>query len=305
MSKRLSSIPFEVSQSELLRDSQRFRDCVLGVMDRSGRERWVRLDSLSDLCIFTGGVFAEAHGHRCERQDPPEGVLIFCAAGQGFLELDGQRQEIGPGDLLYCPPGIPHRYGAAAPQPWTIGWMHLYGRKLPFYATLLGFTIADPVRHIGCPANLLEEFRQLAMALQAEESDRSLFVIQTQALHILGRIAAVPPSMATIPVQTQAIQKAMVLMEGSLDRPFDLAVFARHAGYHPSYFTRLFRQVTGQAPVAWFNRQKMRRACSLLQLSEQRIQDIARQLGFRDAFYFSKSFKRIIGVSPEAYRNRR
>jgi AraC-like DNA-binding protein len=274
-------------------------------MDKPTRERWARRKPLASLCVFACGIFAEARGHFCERPDSPEGVLIFCAQGRGYLELAGQRREIGPGDLLYCPPGIHHRYGADSRQPWTIGWMHLYGPQLPFYEKLLGFSRSRPVRHVGHRPELLEEFRQLTETLQSGGDDRHLFVIQAQALHILGRIAAVPPSMATIPVQTQAIQKAMVLMEGALDRPFDLAVFARHAGYHPSYFTRLFRQVTGQAPVAWFNRQKMRRASSLLQLSEQRVQDIARQLGFTDAFYFSKAFKKIIGISPEAYRNQR
>ena len=301
----LKPIPFEVSRPELLRDARAFRDCVLGVMDKANRERWTRREPLARLCVFSCGIFAEARGHHCERRDPPEGVLIFCAEGRGHLSLAGRRWEIGPGDLLYCPPGVHHIYSADSQQPWTIGWMHLYGRDLPFYEKLLGFTRSEPVRHIGRQPDLLEEFRRLSECFQSDGGDRNLFIIQAQALHILGRIAAVPPSMATIPVQTQAIQKAMTLMEASLDRPFDLARFARHAGYHPSYFTRLFRQVTGQPPVGWFNRQKMRRACSLLQLSDQRIQDIARQLGYGDAFYFSKAFKKIIGIPPETYRLRR
>ena len=123
MPRALPPIPFEVSQSELLHDARRFQDCVLGVMDKPTRERWARRKPLASLCVFTCGIFAEARGHFCERPDSPEGVLIFCAQGRGYLELAGQRREIGPGDLLYCPPGIHHRYGADSRQPWTIGWM--------------------------------------------------------------------------------------------------------------------------------------------------------------------------------------
>ena len=47
---------------------------------------------------------------------------------------------------------------------------------------------------------------------------------------------------------------------------------------------------------------KMQRACELLDSTDKAIKVIAGEVGYQDAFYFSRIFKRIIGVSPQKYR---
>jgi AraC-like DNA-binding protein len=47
---------------------------------------------------------------------------------------------------------------------------------------------------------------------------------------------------------------------------------------------------------------KMQKACQLLDFSDRSIKDIAFSMGFEDPYYFSKRFRKIIGVSPRKYR---
>jgi AraC-like DNA-binding protein len=70
------------------------------------------------------------------------------------------------------------------------------------------------------------------------------------------------------------------------------------------YFIWLFRQVEGVPPGTYFNRRKMQYACSLLSDSSLKVQHIAELPDFAAPFYFSKAFKKIIGMSPVAWRTR-
>ena len=48
----------------------------------------------------------------------------------------------------------------------------------------------------------------------------------------------------------------------------------------------------------------MDEACSLLRISSMKINEIGSSLGYSDAYYFSRIFKKTIGVSPKKYRER-
>ncbi len=59
-----------------------------------------------------------------------------------------------------------------------------------------------------------------------------------------------------------------------------------------------------KTPLDYFNRRKMLHARALLHVPGLPIKVIAARLGYDDPLYFSKSFKRITGESPTAYRDR-
>jgi len=48
----------------------------------------------------------------------------------------------------------------------------------------------------------------------------------------------------------------------------------------------------------------MQRACALLTQSNIRVKEVAFRLGYDDALYFSRMFKRVIGLPPEKYRHK-
>ena len=60
---------------------------------------------------------------------------------------------------------------------------------------------------------------------------------------------------------------------------------------------------TSKSPIDFFIHLKMEEACRLLRLTTRRISDIANELGYKDQYYFSRLFKKKIGVSPRNYRS--
>lgn len=83
----------------------------------------------------------------------------------------------------------------------------------------------------------------------------------------------------------------------SLDR------LCRHVGLEKTYFCRLFKQVSGETPMQYFMRQKIELSKELLKAGE-RNSDIAAATGFADEFHFSRTFKKITGMSPRQYKDK-
>jgi AraC family transcriptional regulator of arabinose operon len=87
-----------------------------------------------------------------------------------------------------------------------------------------------------------------------------------------------------------------------LERVFLLPELAALAGLSPTSFSRLFAQEMGMPPMRYLEQLRINRACRLLELSQAKIESVARQVGFANPFYFTLRFKRQLGVSPRQYR---
>lgn len=77
---------------------------------------------------------------------------------------------------------------------------------------------------------------------------------------------------------------------------------AEIAGCSPSYFSKIFKEETGENFVEYLNRVRLVKAAELLQ-RDLSVSEIALQTGFKSASYFNKKFKEFFGVPPTSYHN--
>ena len=98
--------------------------------------------------------------------------------------------------------------------------------------------------------------------------------------------------------------KAMEVVERFMDDPgFLVEVFAHElAVSRPLLFTKL-KAITGQTPNNFVKSLRLKRSIQLLMDSDLGVAEIAYQVGFRDARYFSKCFQKEFGRTPSEYRN--
>lgn len=80
-----------------------------------------------------------------------------------------------------------------------------------------------------------------------------------------------------------------------------LDTLAELAGMHPSYYSQLFKSRMQKNPIEYITHLRMNRAKERLLTSNLRIRDIAREVGYRDEFYFSRRFRNYAGYAPTAY----
>lgn len=72
-------------------------------------------------------------------------------------------------------------------------------------------------------------------------------------------------------------------------------------GLSPNYLSALFKKSCQIGFSEYITQKKISRAKVLLLEKDRKIYEVAEQLGFESAFYFSKVFKKVEGVSPRDY----
>lgn len=83
-----------------------------------------------------------------------------------------------------------------------------------------------------------------------------------------------------------------------------LAEVAQQVYLSPSYLSVLFKKHCGESLVDYINRKKMEKACEMLLSDQYLINQVSELLSFDNAYYFTRVFKRYVGVTPREYQER-
>lgn len=97
-------------------------------------------------------------------------------------------------------------------------------------------------------------------------------------------------------------RKALEVIEENIALPLDTATLARLAHMSPSLLKKTFSRYAGVGVMEYFRTRKINAAIPLLRAGGS-VKEIAGQLGFTDAGYFSTVFRRVTGHSPTYYRH--
>lgn len=98
------------------------------------------------------------------------------------------------------------------------------------------------------------------------------------------------------------IRLACSFVEEHYQEAIKLEDVAEIVNLNPAYFSTLFVRKTGQSFTEYVTLFKIKKACELLTNSDMNINEIAGSLGFPDARYFSKLFRKKMGLKPTEYR---
>jgi AraC family transcriptional regulator of arabinose operon len=250
------------------------------------------------------GTFQSVKGHFVKRQDGnPEAIIIVCLAGQGTCRFNGREWYLKPGHLIVIPKKCPHSYEANNDNPWTIFWFHVVGDMFSHYLEELQISENEPIINIPNISGLMDAFEDVYQHTESGYTNTSLLCLSTSLAHFLGICKLYQRS---IKVSQQGvekrIEKTVEVMKKSLHRLMTLDQLAEIAGWSPTHYAALFKRMMNVPPLEFFTRLKMQSACEKLKLTHEPIQTIASSLGYNDAFYFSRLFKRHNELSPKNYR---
>jgi len=254
-----------------------------------------------DLYILAMGYYPRALGHNMQRTKHDTYLLLYCVAGEGMVECAGIKQSVGRGDLVLLPPGQSHNYSAHEDNPWSIYWVHFEGELID---DVLGFAkLSTGLNHLGVHPNLMVEFERLLSFRRSERALSGYIFAANIFRALLIQIGSLHRSVKTLSGHDTKIDAVKEYMQHHLDRELNLAGLAEMANLSKYYFTRRFKEQTGQTPIQYFIFLKMERACQLLDTTQASIKSIAADLGFSDSLYFSRQFNKVMGVSPQTYRD--
>jgi len=93
-------------------------------------------------------------------------------------------------------------------------------------------------------------------------------------------------------------------VENNLASDLSLTRIGEITGFNPSYLSRLYKQISGQALSEYITEVRLNKAKELLRQNSRKIHEVAEALGFESATYFARFFRKAANVSPTEYRER-
>jgi transcriptional regulator GlxA family with amidase domain len=88
------------------------------------------------------------------------------------------------------------------------------------------------------------------------------------------------------------------------DQSSPVAAMARLSGLAERSFKRRFARATGVPPLEYVHTLRLEEAKHLLEATDRAVEEIAEQVGYEDASFFGRLFRRKVGLTPAQYRRR-
>lgn len=238
--------------------------------------------------------------HRFAPHAHEEYAIGVCTTGDETIRYRGVQWRSGPGSIVVVEPGESHT-GAAA-EAGGFAYRACYpGVDLVSDATGIdrphfrGPVIEDP--------SLAAQLYRAHLALAAGTDRLAAESMLTSALATLVRrhSTAPEPPRGTVAAHRIATATMAHLADRLLDPPslHDIAV---DLGISRFQVERGFRAAVGMPPYAWLAQHRVGRARTLL-VAGLRPADVATRVGFADQAHLTRWFRRVVGVTPGAFRD--
>lgn len=124
---------------------------------------------------------------------------------------------------------------------------------------------------------------------------------------ILARLMSPPKPSAKVMtgLAPWQLKRVTEYLEAHVSQRVELATLSKLVGLSQSHFSHAFRVSTGVAPYRWQLEARIRRAQRLLLEAPTSLEDVAEATGFADAVHFGRTFRRLTGTPPAAWRHDR
>jgi len=251
------------------------------------------------LTVVCGGWEECATDYTIDRKTFPFPSIEFVASGRGELVLAGKRHELSPGAIFTYGPGITHRIRTDATAPLKKYFVNFSGTRA---SALLRESALPPgtVARLGPHAEVRNAFDALIrFGTHHDRHTARSSALQLELL-LLAIVRADQPS-------SPAARRSMATFErcrAHIDQHFlalpTLQSAAAACHVDEAYLCRLFQRFQDETPYRYLQRLQMQWAAERLHSSGRLVREIAADLRL-DPFQFSRTFKRIHGVSPTAF----
>lgn len=251
---------------------------------------------------------ADFHYRKRSKEEVNQYVLMYCTEGEGWYEIENQKQKVSANQIFILPKATSHAYGSTSKNPWTIYWIHLDGKVASHFASGLEKPMLISPEKDSRIEERLKLFEEIFSTLKNGYSKSNLEYSITALFHFLGSLKYLSAYRActTCNYQERDIaEEAIHFMRENIHKRLTLKEISNYTGLSVSHFSSIFQKKTGYSVLNYLSQLKIQEACHHLDFSNMKINQISMIIGFDDPFYFSRLFTKTMGVSPSEYRSRK
>jgi AraC-like DNA-binding protein len=255
------------------------------------------------LSVVAGGRESCALGYEIRRSTFPYSAIEFVAGGKGVLTLQSREFDLLPGTIFTYGSNVPHAIKNSRQEPlqkYFINFSGKRGREL-----LVRHSLWAKVLHTSAPKLIIDGFDELIDRGFIENAfNEQLCSLLMESLILKIAETALPfgesmsPAFATYQRCREYIQNHYLELNS-------LGAIAKGCCIDQAYLCRLFKRFGRQTPYQSLLRLRMNRAAELLLVPGKLAKEVADEMGFKDQFHFSRTFKKTFGTSPKYFTRTR
>lgn len=233
---------------------------------------------------------------------PDYSKFYYILDGECKITIDGREYFPKPGQLVMMPEGVCQSYCHINENHLTKHWCH-------FTAESLGKKLFDTVKasyiiDVECPERLESLFRTMNSGQEGY-----LEILQKKAALLevlydfLSSACCIGESFDGLVIDSR-LRDVTAFIDCHIGQDISIEELAKIAHLHPNYLIRLFKSQLGMSPVQYINLKRIEIAQQLLKNPKISVAEAAERLGIGDVFYFSKLFKKYVGISPSRFKEK-
>ena len=263
--------------------------------------------------------------HVSTRHNLQSYLCFVVLEGKGCLEYDGCRYEMTKGDCAFidCRKRYSHSTGENSKVEvkdadgieaagnacdlenslWSLGWAHFYGANMQAIYDKYLERGGQPVFR---PENMVVYTELLGKLYELAASDD--YIRDMRINSILSELLACIMEQSWHPENITISKKRLDLVnvKSYLDEHYtekiSLDGLAGAFFINKFYLSKIFKDAYGTTINAYILSRRITQAKKLLRFTDMSIDEIGSRVGMNDANYFSRSFKKLEGISPSEYK---
>lgn len=219
--------------------------------------------------------------------------FLACFGGEGRVLVDGRWTRCRPGQAVLLPPGTLHAFHTAPAKTWEFCWVRYQeqsGKKpLAAQTPIVAQYDAEPLR-----LAILGLHRECHTANIPAAVDRWVDLVHYYVLRF-----------AEPAIHDPRLWLLWDRVSADLGAPWTIRDMAKAVHLSEKHLQRLCQRDLGRSPRQQLIWLRMRKAAELLIEGDCKVESVADQVGYKNPFVFSTTFKRVMGWSPSEYPGRR
>lgn len=259
---------------------------------------------LRRLYVTDAGCYLKANNHYVERAKGVEGssenIFFYCMDGKGTVCVDGKKYRLKGKEAFCIPANHSHYYFSDSEDPWSILWVHFKGEDVSYYPLEEMKTVHFQSEFVTNRMMYLFE-----LLFQSLEQTYSLgnFIFISKILALVLAETYIKENQECLTSQSIHVSNIVRYMNEHLSENLTLDGLAEKFALSKSYLNAIFHKYTKMSPIDLYISLKMTLACKMIKETDMYIYEVAQAVGYKDQYYFSRIFKKYVGVSPKEYKN--
>ncbi|WP_169566517.1 helix-turn-helix domain-containing protein [Sneathiella limimaris] len=240
--------------------------------------------------------------------------LFLLLAGQATLHMEETINEIQAPIFVWVPQGVSSKFAIkAGTRGMVVSIPELQlGVSLP--SGSLGVDVraalAEPIIKKPDPGSTVKQLQILTDTIHEElynNAPATQDVVRYNLTLLLIQIwrASSTEITRSTSIPRSIFQNFVSLVELHITDHWTVTAYADHIGVTKDRLTSAVQRATGRSPLAEIHRKLFQEAEMQLLTSPQQISEIAYKLGFKDAAYFNRFFRKHAGMSPGQFRTKK